>query len=74
MNSIARRMMAHAIRRERRANRTYDLTVKLHGSDSESTRVAAAAVLEANENTLGMQVIFRGYDEACRRLAKNLRG
>ena len=73
MNSIARRMMAHAIRRERRVNRIYGLTVKLHGSDSESTRVAAAAVLEANENTLGMQVIFRGYDEACRRLAKNLR-
>jgi len=72
-NSIARRMMAHAIRRERRAKRSYDLAVKLSGTEGEEVRIATAALLEAIDNTFGMQIIFRGYDEACRRLRKNLR-
>jgi hypothetical protein len=73
MNSIARRMIAHAIRRERAARHKYNIAVKLFGPEHEDTRVAMAALLETNENTLGMQVIFRGYDEARCRLVKGLR-
>lgn len=71
--STARRMMALAIRRERQAKHKYDIALSLFGAEHEETRVATAALLEANENTLNMQVLFRGYDEACRRLVQGKR-